>query len=192
MLVRSIKIFLLLYLLFILSPAVQGESASKGGLKGTRGDIVILEDDQYFGALLEKIQSAKRDILVSMYIFKTTGRRTNPADRIEDALIKAARRGVNVKVLLEREEDADSSINLENKATAHELAKRGVKVYFDPPRERTHVKAVVIDGRYTFIGSHNLTASALRHNREISLMIDSEQVARETARYIEEMIMESR
>lgn len=186
--IRVVMIFLVLFLLFTSFPSVQGEPTTKSGLKGTKGDIVILEDGKYFDAFLSRIHSARKDVLISMYVFKTTGKRTNPADRIKDALIKAARRGVNVKVLLEREEGAGSSINSENKATAAGLAKGGVKVYFDSPRKRTHVKAVVIDGRYTFIGSHNLTASALQYNREISLLIDSEEVARETARYIEEMI----
>ena len=123
-----------------------------------------------------------------MYVFKTTGGRTNPASIIKDALIKAAQRGVAIKVLLERESGPESTINSENEYTARRLAKGGVTVYFDSPRERTHAKAIVIDSRYTFIGSHNLTSSALQHNREISLLIDSEDVAKETARYIEEMI----
>lgn len=169
-------------------PVKQVQGKVRDDKRVIRGEITVLEDGKYFKALLNRINSAKRDVLISMYIFKTTGKRTNAADRIKDALIKAARRGVDVKVLLEREDAVGSSINSENKATAAGLARGGVKVYFDSPRKRTHVKAVVIDGRYTFIGSHNLTASALQHNRELSLLIDSEEVARETARYIEEMI----
>lgn len=181
------RVFIVLFLLFlVLTPSyVQGESHGKSSLKG---DITILEDSRYFDLLLNKINDSRRDIVISMYVFKTTGRSTNPASLIKDALIRASHRGGEVKVLLEREGDGGSSINSENEHTAEMLRKGGVKVYFDSPLERTHVKAIVIDRRYTFIGSHNLTASALEHNRELSLMIESEDVAKETARYIEEMI----
>lgn len=187
---RDMIFAVVLALFLILSPSSFAQNKAQDiRIQAQRGEITILEDGKYFAALLSRIHTAKKDVLVSMYIFKTTGERTNPADRIREALIKAARRGVNVKVLLEREDAVDSSINSENKATAAKLAKGGVKVYFDSPPRRTHVKTVVIDGRYTFIGSHNLTASALRHNRELSLLIDSEEVAKRIAKYIEEVIV---
>ncbi len=153
-----------------------------------QGEITILEDKRYVDLLLTKISEVRKDILISMYVFKTTDKRTNPANRIMDALIKAAGRGVDVKVLLEREYETGSSINSDNEYTARRLRQGGVKVFFDSPRQRTHAKAIVIDRRFTFIGSHNLTSSALQYNRELSLMIDSVEVAGETARYIEEMI----
>jgi len=47
-----------------------------------------------------------------------------------------------------------------------------------------HTKLAVIDGRYTFIGSHNLTQSALKHNNELSVLVDSPAVAESTLNYI--------
>ena len=64
------------------------------------------------------------------------------------------------------------------------LTRGGVKVYFDSPSTVTHVKAVVIDGRYVYIGSHNLTQSALRHNNELSVLIDSPEMASEITSYM--------
>lgn len=188
MLQRIVAILSILFLFF--TPISRGEieSAQKVGMD-VKGDVILLLDGRdYFDALLKKINNAKRDILISMYVFKTTGRSTSSANRIKDSLIKAAKRGVDVRVLLEREGEKGSSINSENEYTAKRLIKGGVKVYFDSPHQRTHAKVIVIDRRYTFIGSHNLTASALQYNRELSLMIDSEDVAGEAAGYIEEMI----
>ncbi|MCC7201217.1 MAG: phospholipase [Nitrospirae bacterium] len=154
--------------------------------------IVVLEDKKYVDTLLEQIRKSQSKILISMYIFKTTGNKTSAANKVKDALIKAAKRGVIVKVVLEVEGGTGSTLNEENRITAKKLKNGGVKVYFDSPRRRTHVKAIVIDDRYTFIGSHNLTASALQYNKELSIMIDSVEVAGETAGYIEEMLDRNR
>jgi phosphatidylserine/phosphatidylglycerophosphate/cardiolipin synthase-like enzyme len=59
-----------------------------------------------------------------------------------------------------------------------------VEVFFDSPKRTTHTKLAVIDGRYTFIGSHNMTQSALKHNNELSVLIDSQAVADKTLNYI--------
>ena len=155
-------------------------------------EIFVLEDNRYLDSLLDKINKSQSSVLVSMYIFKTTGKKTSASNKVKDALIKAARRGIKVKVILEVEGGRSSTLNKENRITADKLEKGGVKVYFDSPRRRTHVKAIVIDDRFTFIGSHNLTASALQYNKELSLMIDSVEIAEKTARYIVDMIDRNR
>ncbi len=160
------------------------EKSQRGATQGS----VLLEDNAYFDALLDKVNGAKSNILISMYIFKTTSKESSSANQIKRALVRAAKRGVHIKVLLELEGGRSSSLNKENRYTADGLIKGGAEVYFDSPGKRTHTKAIVIDGRYTFIGSHNLTTGALHYNNELSLMIDSAEMARETARYIEEII----
>jgi phosphatidylserine/phosphatidylglycerophosphate/cardiolipin synthase-like enzyme len=57
-------------------------------------------------------------------------------------------------------------------------------VSFDSPTVVTHAKVVVVDGRYVYLGSHNLTQSALRHNNELSVRIDSPELAAEVAAYL--------
>ena len=184
--------FVILLVLFLFLPSlVLGEPPKNVQLRAIESRVIILEDKAYFDALLDKVNGAKSNILISMYIFKTTGRKENTANKIKEALIQAAKRGVHVKVLLELEDRRSSSLNKENRHTADGLTKGGVKVSFDSPGKRTHAKAVVIDSRYTFIGSHNLTSSALGYNNELSLMIDSADVAGETTRYIEEIIAKS-
>ena len=182
---------ILLALSFLLPSLVLSEPAKNVQLRAMESRVIILEDNAYFDALLYKVNGAKSNILISMYIFKTTGRKENTANKIKEALIQAEKRGVHVKVLLELEDRRSSSLNKENRHTADGLTKGGVKVSFDSPGKRTHAKAVVIDSRYTFIGSHNLTSSALGYNNELSLMIDSADVAGETTRYIEEIIAKS-
>ncbi len=183
------RLFTMLVVLSLLLPAyVHSEPQASGPAHIEGNGIFVLEDNRYLDSLLDQIKKSQSNILISMYIFKTSGKKTSAANKVKDALIKAAKRWVKVKVLLEVEDGTSSTLNEENRLTADKLEKGGVKVYFDSPRRRTHVKAIVIDDRYTFIGSHNLTASALQYNKELSLMIDSVEVAKKTAGYIEDMI----
>ncbi len=193
------RVFAILLILSLLLPAyvlseqqLKGQSPKGYSHDGSVPDSTLLEDAEYFNMLIQKLNESKSHILVSMYIFKTTGSKSNAANKVRDALTSAAKKGVNVKVLLEIEDERSSSLNEENRSTADSLVQGGVYVYFDSPHRRTHVKAIVIDDRYTFIGSHNLTASALQYNKELSLMIDSEEVAKKTAKYIEDMIAKNK
>ncbi len=187
------RLITILVVLSLLLPAYVRSEQQAGGQGGSEvSGIYVLEDNRYLDTLLDHIKKSQSHILISMYIFKTTGKKTSAANKVKDALIKSAKRGVKVKVLLEVEDGRSSTLNEENRLTADKLEKGGVKVYFDSPSRRTHVKAIVVDDRYTFIGSHNLTASALQYNKELSLMIDSVEVAKKTARYIEDMIDRNR
>jgi cardiolipin synthase len=44
---------------------------------------------------------------------------------------------------------------------------------------------VVIDQRYLLLGSHNFTHSALRHNNEASVLIESPKLARQALAYLQ-------
>ena len=57
------------------------------------------------------------------------------------------------------------------------LRRNKISVYFDSRKTTTHTKIVVIDKRFCFIGSHNMTHSALAYNHEFSLLIDNLSLA---------------
>jgi phosphatidylserine/phosphatidylglycerophosphate/cardiolipin synthase-like enzyme len=54
----------------------------------------------------------------------------------------------------------------------------------DSEKKTTHAKIVVIDRRFSFVGSHNLTHSALVINNEFSLLVDSRPLAEELLKYM--------
>ena len=60
----------------------------------------------------------------------------------------------------------------------------GVAVYCDDPGITAHTKRSVIDKRFTFIGSPNLTQSALQYNNESSVLIDSMEIVEKIICYI--------
>lgn len=159
------------------SPQVSGRMMTRPG------EIRILPDREYYDELLYAIRRAEYDIFVSMFIFKVTDSPANRPAAILNELILAGERGVRVRVLLERS-DYDEDLTSENMQTATMLKRKNIEVSFDSPQTTTHTKAVVIDERYVFIGSHNLTHAALAHNHELSLLLDNRDLAAEVLNYL--------
>lgn len=192
-------IFLLLALLTffqIFPPQVLAGARARNG-EITKGKAVsfsdcptltVLEDGAYWPALKDAIDKAQKEITLSFFTFKTKGKGGGCPDLILASLAGAAKRGVKVVVLLERGRVPDEQLNRENMETGKRLQKKGVHVYLDAPATTTHTKMVVVDKEYTFIGSHNLTQSALKYNHEISVLIKSPQAAAEALRYINSII----
>ena len=139
--------------------------------------ITLLQDYEYAPSLFDGLRSARRSIVCSFYLFKLTDSRSNLPRRIADELIGASRRGVDVQVVLEATNRSRDRLNGDNYRTASYLSRGGVKVRFDSLRKTSHSKVVVIDHRILFLGSHNLTQSSLTHNREVSVRIDSPDLA---------------
>lgn len=182
--ITTLLIPLLLICVLALTLILPNSSLSHSTGQASDCRATLLENRAYSPALIKAIDNAKNEIVMSFFLFKTNGYRNNYPDRLLNHLIRAAERGVKVKVLLEIGKDSRSQINKNNIETAKRLKKGGINVYFDRPTTRTHTKVVVIDRRYTFLGSHNLTSSALKYNNELSVLIDSPKVAREALTYI--------
>jgi cardiolipin synthase len=87
------------------------------------------------------------------------------ADDIEDAIIAAARRGVDVRVILPSRGDS-TIMDVGNLATARNLMANGVKVM--TYSRMTHMKVMICDDWATF-GSANLDTLSMRINRELNL-----------------------
>ncbi len=147
------------------------------------GQIMLLADDHYFPVLINFVKTARQHIDVAMFLFKTTKSKNNRPALLVDELIRARKRGVQVQVVLENSGYSDS-INAENQRVAAKLRKNKVKVRFDSVKKTTHTKMVIIDNRFSFVGSHNFSHSALAFNHEISLLLDNRDLAKELRSYI--------
>jgi len=152
--------------------------------------IRTLPDEEYYDALFNALNNATDRIDIIMYLFKTTDSPYNRAGKIIDKLIAARRQGVQVRVLLEKSEH-NKNINRENNRVAEKLRHHGIQVEFDSPRTTTHAKLVIVDRQYVFVGSHNLTHSALSENHEVSLLINSRRLAEEMLTYMGGILKES-
>ncbi|HEY6872351.1 MAG TPA: phospholipase D-like domain-containing protein [Geobacteraceae bacterium] len=161
--------------------------ALAGGGAGYQARTILLPDREYGEALLQGVRDARKSVICTFYLFKTAGYGGNQPRRIAEELIRARRRGVDVTVVLERDNGRKGGVTEDNRQTAAFLSRGGVKVFFDSPSVVTHAKAVVIDGLHVYLGSHNLTQGALRRNNEISVLIDSPELAAEVTAYLERL-----
>ena len=141
--------------------------------------IHLLTGPEYFFALKEAIDNTKHSIFLAIYLFKTDNHPTNRATGILNALLRAAGRGVDITVLMEHNDDPESFINVENEKTGRRLLRAGARVYWDRPDRKLHIKTVVIDHHIVFLGSHNLTHSAMRYNQEMSFELNDAKIANE-------------
>jgi phosphatidylserine/phosphatidylglycerophosphate/cardiolipin synthase-like enzyme len=92
--------------------------------------------------------------------------------RMVDAFIAAKKRGVTVRVLIPSSSDPDQA------ALVHRLQSAGVDVrILDKPR--VHAKMILVDDVAVYVGSQNMSATSLDHNREVGLILnDPANVAR--------------
>jgi phosphatidylserine/phosphatidylglycerophosphate/cardiolipin synthase-like enzyme len=168
-------------------------ASKKSGQNSPAGSqAVILTNEDYLPALLRTIDEAQNEIFISIFSFKAGEHKNSCPDRILDHLAKALKRGVKVYVILETTDRKSDELNIQNKQTGKLLEEKGVNVYFDSPRQTTHTKLVVIDQRLVLLGSHNFTQSALKYNNEISILLDSPEMAQNARNYILRIIKEAK
>jgi cardiolipin synthase len=122
-------------------------------------------DDQvprYYATLLSAIRNAEQNVWISTAYFVPT------AQEVED-LKDAARRGIDVRLLLPGK--SDSSLSL---AVGHshysELLEAGVKIY-EARDAILHSKAAVIDGVWSTVGSSNFDHRSVLFNDEVDAVI---------------------
>ncbi|MFH1107327.1 MAG: phospholipase D-like domain-containing protein [Candidatus Micrarchaeota archaeon] len=118
--------------------------------------------------LLPLLDSAEASIHVELYQFSYP--------QLRAALVSAAARGVEVRVILDPTVDS-------NLDTAEYLKSRGVHVRWSSRDfTRTHSKTAVVDGRRVVVGSINWSGAAMRENREAGVIVDDYAVAAEFER----------
>ena len=124
----------------------------------------LIPSGEYFEKVHSLLNNASDSIFVAMYTFRYyTEYPNSPSNIFAQDLIKAKERGVNVNVLLDIS-DQDEENTIGNKKTGKILSENGIKVYYDAIGKTTHAKILVIDSRFTVLGSHNWTYHGLSKN----------------------------
>jgi cardiolipin synthase A/B len=98
-----------------------------------------------------------------------------PDDQILDAFIDAARRGIDVKIVLPSTTDSSLALNAAQ-YNYSKLLKAGVKIY-ERRNALLHAKTAVIDGVWSTIGSTNMDYWSLLNDDEVNAVILSREVA---------------
>jgi phosphatidylserine/phosphatidylglycerophosphate/cardiolipin synthase-like enzyme len=95
---------------------------------------------------------------------------------VVDAIVRAQKAGVAVRLVIDGE-----TVNTDGQdAAIAKLKAGGVSVHAYKGLD-IHAKAIVVDGTRTFVGSQNMTPTALDHNREVGVLTDSKTEAKKVS-----------
>lgn len=134
-------------------------------------------------AFLVNIASASEEILIATPYFV-------PGPRVIRSLLRAARRGVRVRLLLPSLSDVPL-VRLLGRSFYGSLLKKGVEIC-EMEREILHAKVMLIDGERTVLGSANLDQRSFHRNFEINGIIDSRAFGGQIRRLLLEDMADAR
>jgi cardiolipin synthase A/B len=127
--------------------------------------------------LISLIHSARESIRIATPYFV-------PSEPILYALRVKAKHGIRIELMIPINSDS-RWVNLASSSYARELMDLGVTVHHYKDRQ-LHSKFVLIDGHIVTLGSHNFDYRSFRLNYELSLVIDSAEIARQVEQIFNE------
>jgi phosphatidylserine/phosphatidylglycerophosphate/cardiolipin synthase-like enzyme len=162
------------------------------GVRPETPTVVPLPDvdgsGHYGPAVLSLLDGARESVHVAMYRMSVyTAYSDSTSNALLEALVRAANRGLDVRVLLDDcKFYADSAAA--NLTSALYLHENGIPVRFDGPEETTHTKLLILDGRDVVLGSTNWNYYALERNVEANVaLLGMQEVASVFDDYFEDL-----
>ena len=122
------------------------------------------QDKAITNAVLPLIKNARNYIYIPTFVLTEK--------RVSEELINAKNRGVDVKILID-------ALNASIKHSKHnELRLGGIKVKTENYAGKMHSKSMIIDDKYTIIGSMNFSNSGENRNDENLIVIEDAEIAK--------------
>lgn len=140
-------------------PRVGGGGPDVVRILGSTPDHAV---PQYYVSLLSAIRNAERRVWITAAYFVPT------AQEMDD-LVAAARRGVDVRLLLPSRSDSELPL-LAGRSHYEDLLEAGAKIY-EYRAAILHSKAVVIDGVWSVLGSSNFDHRSVLFNNEVDAVV---------------------
>jgi cardiolipin synthase len=119
-------------------------------------------NSEIYKSLMVAVQEAKKSVHITSAYFV-------PDQQVVDALIAAAKRGVDVKLVLPGVSD-HGLVMYAGQAFYEQLLAGGVKI-FQLQVAVLHAKTAVIDGAWSTIGSANIDRRSFIHNYELNVVV---------------------
>lgn len=133
--------------------------------ENTRISILFSPEDKIIQKyIIPMIENAKSYIYAPVFFITDKN--------ILNALISAKNRGVEIKVI----NDATNSHSIYS--IHKKLREEGIKVKTENYAGKMHMKSIIIDDRYSTIGSMNFTRSGENKNDENVIIIDNKEIAK--------------
>lgn len=131
-------------------------------VQGQQGELYLFPDPLKCGLtrLLEKIDEAKRSILIAMF--------TLTHMQIGEALVQAKKRGVDITIAIDAYTARGAS-----KKLIHTLEQEGIRFILSQGKELLHHKWALIDEEILILGSANWTKAAFNKNHDFLLFLFS-------------------
>lgn len=144
---------------------------AKNGRAGDKIVKILVSDpsqgvNQIYGALLSAVRAAQRSVHLTMAYFA-------PGTEMVDALVEAARRGVEVALVLPGLSDFELVLHA-GRSYYEQLLEAGVVIH-ETDHAIMHAKTAVIDGVLSTVGSSNMDWRSFVDNSELNaIVIDAE------------------
>ncbi len=158
--------------------------------KNFKDEIIPIIDRQYFEVVNRMMGKATNRIFVMVYGFKLTWGGNNKGDILANEIVKAKKRGVETKVLLERS-NFNERLNIMNRHTIKYFKERGVESRVDDEDVITHAKVIVIDDA-VILGATNWSYSGLEKWHNTDVLIKEKRIVEYFVNYFEEKFSNGR
>lgn len=139
-------------------------------------DIIIGKD--FPKKVIPLIDSAKQSINIVVYDWRWYS--NDPANVVQifnQALVRASRRGVKIKVVV----NTDVIVSI--------LREQGIDARHISLKNIVHAKLMIIDGETVILGSHNYTNNAFTVNHEISVAFSALDNGFEFLRFFDSLFL---
>jgi cardiolipin synthase len=138
---------------------------------------------RFYVTLLSAIRNAEKNVWLSAAYFV-------PTDQEEQDLIDAAKRGVDVRLLLPSDSDSKMALAVGRSHYGY-LLEAGVKIY-EVQNEILHSKSASIDGVWTAIGSSNFDPRSVVFNDEVDAIVLGSGTAAEFERMFDKDLSQAK
>jgi len=147
--------------------------------------VKVLFSGDLLPVLVHEIQQAEVSIWVAMFEWSWyPGQRTGTAQDINRELCIKARGRTDVRVILHNE-SIGRQLHKINRLTAGHLKQNRVQVKWGNTGAPLHAKVWIFDRARVILGSHNISARAVRTNIECSILLQDDAECSKVVQWFE-------
>lgn len=151
--------------IFFISLTFINTTAFSASLNNTFYEVCFTPGQNCTQLIIDRINQAKKSIFVQAYSFTSAP--------IAKAIVFAARKGVKVKIILDK-----SQVKRNRYSSATFFLHQGIATWIDYKPAIAHNKVIIIDESTVITGSFNFTKAAQFRNAENVIIIENADLAK--------------